>query len=89
MQIQIKNKRLAVDYCGVGWLGLLKFQVIDDRPLSEIAPDVEGAETIEVYDNGQKTETYEGFTQMTRIERIDYNHRVVVLQKPEAQNGNV
>lgn len=72
MKIQFQNKTFDADFCGVGYRGRLILQVHDERPLSEIAPEIEGCPDIAVLDDDDKEQKhYENFTQLMRIERID------------------
>ena len=55
-------------------------QLKNERPLSEIVPEVEGAEEIVRIADG-KERVYTGFTQLIRVERVDKESVVLLLGK--------
>ncbi|MBR3927750.1 MAG: hypothetical protein IKJ65_01960 [Clostridia bacterium] len=61
----------------VKWMWLLErkdqliFQIVDERPISEIAADWEGADVIERISEEEGNKTYEGYTRIARIYRKD------------------
>lgn len=82
-----KGKNYPVDYCGIGYLAMLKMQLHDDRPLGEIAPEMDGLEWLEYTDQDGETFTFEGYTVLKRVEWVD-DHSVVILLDKEATDGN-
>ena len=80
IQVRIREKTYDADYAGVGYLGFLKMQLKDERLLSEIVPEVEGAEEIIRIADGRER-VYTGFTQLIRVERIDEGSVVLLLGK--------
>ena len=81
----IKQKSFDADYAGVGYLGMVKAQIHDTRLLSEIAPDLEGAEEVVVMEGEEQTGLFEGYTVLNRIERIDSEAVCFLLAKPEEE----
>lgn len=74
----------------VNWMWLLErkdhliFQIVDERPLSEIIADYEGADVIERISKEEGNKTYEGYTRIARIYRNDDIKRgcvEIVLEK--------
>lgn len=61
----------------VKWMWLLErkdqviLQMVDERPISEIAADWEGAEVIERKSENEGDKTYTGYTRIMRIMRKD------------------
>lgn len=61
----------------VKWIWLLErkdqviLQMVDERPISEIAADWEGAEVIERKSENEGDKTYTGYTRIMRIMRKD------------------
>ena len=82
-KLVINDKWFNADYAGIGYLGMLKAQIHDERPLSEIAPDVEGSRKIQLID-GDDSRDFDGFTKLMRIERIDDIAVVILLASPDA-----
>lgn len=80
-----RGKDYPVDYCGIGYLAMLKMQLHDDRPLGEIAPEMDGLEWLEYTDNDGTTQRFEGFCVLKRAEWVD-DHSVVILLDKEANN---
>ena len=80
IQVRIREKTYDADYAGVGYLGFLKMQLRDERPLSLIVPEVEGAEEIVRIAEGRER-FYIGFTQLIRVERVDEGSVVLLLGK--------
>lgn len=81
----IKQKRFDADYAGVGYLGMVKAQIHDTRLLSEIAPDLEGADEVVLIEDDEQTKLFEGYTVLSRIERIDEEAVCFLLAKPEEE----
>lgn len=82
-----KEKTYPVDYCGIGYLAMLKMQLHDSHPLGEIAPEMDGLEWLEYTDNDGTVERFEGYTVLKRAEWVD-DHSVVILLDKEAADGN-
>ena len=80
IQMRIRQKTYDADYAGVGYLGFLKMQLKDSRPLSLIVPEVEGVETIVSITEGEER-AYTGFTELIRIERVDQESVILLLGK--------
>ena len=87
--LSIKGKAFEALYAGIGYMARLKSQIFDERPLSEIAPEIEGAEQIVLAEDGEQIGLFEGYTQLIRIERVDNESVGFILAKPEATNGEV
>ena len=83
--LTINGKTFDADYAGVGYRGWLKGQIHDERPLSEIAPEVEGSEQIVLDEDSVRTE-FDNFTRLMRIERIDDVAVVIMLAKEADQS---
>lgn len=86
-----RNKTYAVDYCGIGYLGMLKTQIQDARPLGEIAPEFDGLESVEYTPDtqGEETFTFLGYSRLMRADRIDDQSVVIILAKEDVQSGAV
>ena len=82
-----REKTYPVDYCGIGYLAMLKMQLHDDRPLGDIAPEMDGLEWLEYTDNDGTTQRFDGYTVLKRIEWVD-GHSVVILLDKEAKDGD-
>ena len=80
IQVRIREKTYDADYAGVGYLGFLKMQLKDERLLSEIVPEVEGAEMIACIAEGEER-AYTGFTELIRVERVDKESVILLLGK--------
>ena len=80
IQVRIRQKTYDADYAGVGYLGFLKMQLKDSRPLSLIVPEIEGAETIVSIAEGEER-AYTGFTELIRVERVDKESVILLLGK--------
>ena len=78
--VTIRDKTWNAEYCGVGYKFMLKAQSYDPRPLSQIAPDLEGAEQIFFADDDGEHE-FGGFTQLMRVERVDENAVCFLLDR--------
>ena len=86
-QLTINSKTFNCDYAGVGYRGYLKAQILDNRKLSEIAPEVEGSPAI-TYTDEEGTTEFANFTRLMRLERIDDDAVVLMLEKVEEPSGN-
>lgn len=82
-----REKTYPVDYCGIGYMGMVKLQLQDTRPLGEIAPELDGLEWLEYTANDGDTERFEGYTVLKRVEWVD-DHSVVILLDKEAPDGD-
>ena len=82
-----REKNYQVDYCGIGYLAMLKMQIKDSRPLGEIAPEMDGLEWLEYTDNQEEPVRFEGYTKQKRVEWVD-DHSVVILLDKEATDGD-
>ena len=78
--LTIKGKTFEADYAGVGYRGMLKAQVYDKRPLSEIAPEVEFGEVITCTEDDH-TDTFTGYITLNRIERNDAVTVIILLAR--------
>lgn len=78
--IRIREKTWNAEYCGIGYEAMLKFQIYDPRPLSQIAPDIEGAFDL-IWFDGETEHTFGGFTRLQRIERRDASAVDVLLDR--------
>lgn len=86
----IGAKTWTADYAGIGYMGMLKAQIHDKRNISIIAPEIEGAATIILTEDGRQEYTqFDNYTQIVRIERIDENSVCILLARPEVHNGGV
>ena len=83
--LTINGKTFDADYAGVGYRGWLKGQIHDERPLSEIAPEVECSAQIILEEDSGRTE-FTNFTRLMRIERIDDVAVVIMLAKEADQS---
>lgn len=81
-----KGKTLDVNWAfgPTGESGSLMIEIPDNRLLSEIAADFEGGSKIEKTDKAKPgvTEVYEGFTELTIIQRNKNGSVFVKLEKP-------
>lgn len=77
-----REKTYPVDYCGIGYLAMLKMQLQDSRPLGEIAPEMDGLEWLEYTDQDGETFAFVGYTVLKRVEWVD-DHSVVILLDKE------
>ena len=84
-KLTINRKQFDCDYAGIGYMAWLKAQIHDERPLSEIAPEVEWADLITLEDDTGTTD-FAGYTQLMRIERIDDVAVVIMLAKEADQS---
>lgn len=72
MKAIVKGKEISVK-----WMWLLErkdeviLQLVDERPLSEIAADWEGADVIERKSETEGDKTYKGYARLMRIMRKD------------------
>ena len=78
-----KEKTYPVDYCGVGYMGMVKMQLQDTRPLGEIAPEMDGLDWLEYTDRDGTKAVFEGYTVLKRVEWIDPRSVVILLDKEE------
>lgn len=78
--IRIREKTWNADYCGVGYSAMLKAQIYDPRPLSQIALDLEGADQVFFFD-GETEREFGGFTRLMRVERVDENAVCFLLDR--------
>lgn len=86
MEIRVRGKRIQTDYAGVGYLSMLKMQIVDDRPISQIALDFEGANRIDLHDdNGMPVETFEGYVYLIRAEKMADSRCILILSRQEAK----
>lgn len=69
-----------VDYAGISMMGFFKAQLVDDRPLSVLAPLVEGVETV-LYNEDGEEQTFEGYSVLNRMEKADEGHAIIFLAK--------
>lgn len=76
-----KEKTYQVDYCGVGYMGMVKMQLQDTRPLGEIAPEMDGLDWLEYTDRDGTKTVFEGYTVLKRVEWIDPRSVVILLDK--------
>lgn len=82
--LTINRVTYEADYAGIGYMGYLKAQIHDERPLSEIAPEIEWADLITLEDNTGTTD-FKGYTQLVRIERVDEHSVMFMLAKEDDQ----
>ena len=78
--ITLNDNTFPVDYAGISMMGLFKAQLADDRPLSVLAPLVEGAETVLYSEDGEE-QIFEGYSVLNRMEKVDENHAIIFLAK--------
>ena len=87
MQIMTsKGKQYSADYCGVGYLGMLKMQLHDERRLPLIAAELDGCEEITAIADEERKDVFTGFSYLYRIERVDKYAVVILLAKEESSN---
>lgn len=77
-----KGASFPADYCGVGYMGQLKLQVHDTRPLAALAQDFEGAETVTFTRDGADT-VFAGYTRLMRAEVVSGELRMILLAQPD------
>lgn len=82
-----RGKTYPVDYCGIGYLGMIKLQLQDSRPLGHIAPEMDGLEWLVYTDNDGTIQRFEDFCVLKRAEWVD-GHSVVILLDKEAKDGD-
>lgn len=78
--LTIKSKQFDCLYAGVGFKAMLKAQIFDKRPLSIIAPEVEGGNVIEYDDDDGDHKKFENYTKLMRMDRIDDDTVVIMLE---------
>ena len=83
-KLTINQKQFDADYAGIGYMGYLKAQILDGRPLSEIAPEAEGSDVI-LWDGDDRPVEFDGYTRLMRIERIDDVAVVIMLEHVETE----
>ena len=81
-RLVIKQKNFDADYAGVGYLDMVKAQIYDERLLSDISPDLEGAYEVTLID-GDESESFIGYIELIRIERIDEERVCFLLARPK------
>lgn len=81
-----REKTYPVDYCGIGFMGMVKLQLQDARPLGQIAPEMDGLEWLEYTDNDGSTERFEGYCVLKRVDWVD-GHSVVILLDKERHDA--
>ena len=69
-----------VDYAGISMMGFFKAQLVDDRSLSVLATLVEGAQTV-LYSDGDAEQSFEGYSVLNRMEKVDEGHAIIFLAK--------
>lgn len=84
-----RKKTYPVDYCGIGYSGMLKMQIKDSRPIGKIAPEFEDLDSIEYTDNTDEPELFEGFAKIKRMEYIDPESVVIILMNPDTEQDDV
>lgn len=80
-----RDMEYPVDYCGIGYEGMLKMQIKDSRPLGEIAPEFEGLDSVIYTKDEDEPHTFDGFTRLNRLEWVDDHDVVVILAKPQTE----
>lgn len=84
-----KEKTYPVDYCGVGYMGMVKMQLQDSRPLGEIAPEMDGLDWLEYTDRDGTKTAFEGYTVLKRVEWIDPRSVVILLDKEASDDPEI
>lgn len=83
-----KRHTYQADYCGVGYMGRLKMQIRDSRPLDMVALEFSGLESVEATPEDGEAVTYENYTLLRRVDWVDEQSIIIMLAK-EADNGTV
>lgn len=82
-----RDKTYDAEYCGVGYLSMLKMQIYDTRPLSVLAQEFEGLDEV-IFVKGEQERTFHNYKILMRIERIDERAVVIILQQEERTNAS-
>lgn len=82
-----RDKVYDAEYCGVGYLSMLKMQIYDTRPLSVIAPEFEDLDKV-IFVKGDRERTFHNYKRLMRIERIDERAVVIILQQEGQTNAS-
>lgn len=84
-----KEHTYTADYCGVGYMGRLKMQIHDSRPLDVVAPEFSGLEAVEATPDGGEAVTYENYSLLRRVDWVDEQSIIIMLAKEDTNNGTV
>ena len=83
-----KRHTYQADYCGVGYMGRLKMQIRDSRPLDVVAREFSGLSKLTATPDIGECVTYEDFSLLRRVDWVD-DHSIVIMLAKEADNGTV
>ena len=78
----------TADYCGVGYMGRLKMQIHDSRPLDVVAREFSGLTAVKATPEDGEAVTYENYSLLRRVDWVD-DHSIVIMLAKEADNGTV
>ena len=78
-----KDKEYEVSIVSPVFDGSLTIMLVDERTLSEIAPEFEGIHHMEYFDGTEQKAEYNGYTVLASILRTNINNMVqILLRKP-------
>lgn len=82
-----RDKTYDAEYCGVGYLSMLKMQIYDVRSLSVLAQEFDGLDEV-IFVKGEQERTFHNYKRLMRIERIDERAVVIILQQEGRTNAS-
>ena len=71
-------------YAGIGLNGCFKSQIYDTRRLPDIAAELDAQSRLEIYNDASSetpSEVFEGYSRLIRIESVDAETTMIVLDK--------
>lgn len=84
-----KRHTYQADYCGVGYMGRLKMQIRDSRPLDVVAREFSGLTAVTATPEDGEAVTYENYSLLRRVDWVDEQSIIIMLAKEDASNGTV
>ena len=84
-----KRHTYQADYCGVGYMGRLKMQIRDSRPLDVVAREFSGLTAVKATPEDGEAVTYENYSLLRRVDWVDEQSIIIMLAKEDASNGTV
>ena len=68
-------------WCIVDASGMLLAQIYDQRPLPQIATDMDGLEWVERVVKGEKPTRFDGYSVLTGVDRVDADVVRITMKK--------
>jgi len=84
-----KRHTYQADYCGVGYMGRLKMQIRDSRPLDVVAREFSGLTAVTATPEDGEAVTYDNYSLLRRVDWVDEQSIIIMLAKEDASNGTV